>query len=408
MRYSKAVLKSFIFFALFIYGYSSRSQTVVTVGTGTTSISEKYPFDDFYNYSWSNVIYLSSEIGQGGQITKLGFNVYNNSTVTMANQKIYARHTTATSYTTGAYPTSAGFTLIYDGSITYSGIGWKTITLTTPFTYNGTDNLELLFENRNAVSSSNFPYFYVTTGYPSNRTRRDFQDASFPTSCATCSAVPNIPNTQFTIGCSTTMSVTPTTVTICNGSSTTLSASGVSTYTWSPASGLNTTTSASVTANPTATTVYTVTGKDANNCTQTKTTTVTVNALPTLSTNPSSPALCIGSSLTVTASGATNYTWSPGTGLNTTTSATVTANPTVTTTYTLTGKDANNCTNTKSVTITVNVLPAISLNPSSPTICSGSSQVLTASGASTYTWNPGTGLSSTTGATVTATPTITT
>ena len=69
--------------------------------------------------------------------------------------------------------------------------------------------------------------------------------------------------------------------------------------------------------------------------------TVTVNPLPTVGVSPSTPtAICTGNSTTLTASGASTYSWSPATGLSATTGATVTASPTTTTTYTVTGTDA--------------------------------------------------------------------
>ena len=76
--------------------------------------------------------------------------------------------------------------------------------------------------------------------------------------------------------------------------------------------------------------------------------------------------------------------------------------PTVTTTYTVTGTDGNNCTNTSVRTITVNTLPVISI--ASPTaICSGQSATLTASGANTYSWTTGA-----TSAAITVSPALTT
>ncbi|MES2590382.1 MAG: T9SS type A sorting domain-containing protein [Bacteroidota bacterium] len=70
--------------------------------------------------------------------------------------------------------------------------------------------------------------------------------------------------------------VTPSSATICTGSSTSLAANGASTYSWSPSTGLNSTTSATVTASPTATTTYTVTGTLAG-CSGTQVVTVTVD-----------------------------------------------------------------------------------------------------------------------------------
>ncbi|MCG3166652.1 MAG: hypothetical protein POELPBGB_02432 [Bacteroidia bacterium] len=192
---------------------------------------------------------------------------------------------------------------------------------------------------------------------------------------------------------------------VCAGNSVTLTAVGATNYTWSPATGLNTTTGATVIATPASTTTYTVTGS--GGCTTcTATTTVTVNPIPTVSVTPAAPAICSGQSTTLTASGATTYTWSPATGLNTTNGATVTANPTTTTTYTVTGT-ANGCTDPATVTVTVNPIPNVTISPAPPTICAGQSIAITANGANTYSWSPATGLSATTGTTVTASPAAT-
>ncbi len=72
-----------------------------------------------------------------------------------------------------------------------------------------------------------------------------------------------------------------TDVEICTGNSTSLSASGGTSYSWSPSAGLSATNISNPTANPTATTTYTVTVTDGNGCTATDNVLVTVHALPT-------------------------------------------------------------------------------------------------------------------------------
>ncbi|RAR46261.1 CUB domain-containing protein, partial [Flavobacterium lacus] len=75
---------------------------------------------------------------------------------------------------------------------------------------------------------------------------------------------------------------------------------------------------------------------------------------PTISVTPSSATYCLpGEAVSLTASGAATYTWSPATGLSATSGATVLASPTTTTTYTVTGIDANGCSNTTNVTVSV-------------------------------------------------------
>ncbi|RYZ45157.1 MAG: hypothetical protein EOP49_25705, partial [Sphingobacteriales bacterium] len=203
------------------------------------------------------------------------------------------------------------------------------------------------------------------------------------TNSSGCSAI-NPSEYDVTVNPLPTINVTPASPAICIGTSTNLTASGASTYVWSPATGLSATTGATVTASPIITTIYSVTGTDGNGCVNTKAVTVTVNALPTISVTPSSPAICIGLSTSLTASGASTYVWSPATGLSATTGTTVTASPTGTTTYTVTGTDANGCINTRTVTVTVNPLPTINVSPAAPAICAGLNTSLTASGATTY------------------------
>jgi len=182
---------------------------------------------------------------------------------------------------------------------------------------------------------------------------------------------------------------------ICTGSSTTLDVgAGYTSYSWSNS---NATQTISVTTAGT----YTVTVANASGCTGTASVVVTVNSnlSPTI-TGPSS--ICSGSTATLDAgSGYTSYLWS-------TTASTQTIAVTTGGTYTVTVSNASGCSGTSSFAVTVGSNLTINVNPSTPSICPGANISLTASGATTYSWSPGTGLSSTTGATVTANPVTTT
>ncbi|WP_018341369.1 T9SS type A sorting domain-containing protein [Cytophaga aurantiaca] len=131
-----------------------------------------------------------------------------------------------------------------------------------------------------------------------------------------------------------------------------LTATGVSgaTYSWSPATGLNTSSGYNVHASPNASTIYTVTATT-NGCASTKT--VSVTKANNLSVVPTAATSCPNQGTTLTASGSTTYSWSPPTGLNTTTGATVIATPTVNTTYTVTSTKNGVCPQTKTVPVTV-------------------------------------------------------
>src|SRR5690606_37821101 len=174
-------------------------------------------------------------------------------------------------------------------------------------------------------------------------------------------------------------------------SSATLSATGASNYTWHPGA----LSGASVSVNPGTTTIYTVTGNTAG-CNGTSTVQLIINVGPTLTAVASPTAICPGFSSTLTSSGAVSYTWNPGN----LSGASVSVSPVATTVYSVTGATAFGCLTTRTVSLLVNPTPIITRSVSSPSICAGSSATLSASGAATYTWNPG----SLVGASVTVSP----
>lgn len=165
----------------------------------------------------------------------------------------------------------------------------------------------------------------------------------------------------------------------CAGVSQTLQASGAATYTWNSAA-----TSATLLISPTSTSTYSIVGKDANGCINTAFKTVSVNPLPTLSVSGTG-TICQGLSASLLVSGtALTYTWSTGASGNL-----ITVSPLISTAYTVTGTDINNCSNSAIQVVLVNTLPPVTANASNTNICSGSQAVLYGSGASSYTWTGG-------------------
>lgn len=172
---------------------------------------------------------------------------------------------------------------------------------------------------------------------------------------------------------------------ICEGASSTLSATGCTggTFTWS-----NGSTGASITVSPTVTTTYSVT------CTQTGIGTsfpanviVTVNPKPAAPTLSASPTTIInGASSTLSAAGCTGtVTW------NTTpaqTGTSITVSPNITKIYNATCTSAKGCISpSSSVTVTVKA-PIPTVAASAPEVCQGVQVTLTASGCTgTYEWN---------------------
>ena len=186
--------------------------------------------------------------------------------------------------------------------------------------------------------------------------------------------------------------------TICNGSSTTLTGSGASTYVWSTGASTS-----SIVVSPISNQSYSVTGTDANGCTGVDSVSITVNSIPTLTVSATPSTICIGASSSLTAAGATSYLWNPGAQ----TGSSIVVSPTASTTYTVDGTDANGCMATLMTTVIANPVPVVSASGAA-TLCIGSSTNLSASGASTYTWAPVTGLSNPNISNPVATPSVTT
>jgi hypothetical protein len=166
---------------------------------------------------------------------------------------------------------------------------------------------------------------------------------------------------------------------ICFGSVATLSATGALNYTWQPGAS----TASSTAVSPTSTTTYTLFGNNGSICSQSITITVSVNPLPTLTVASSASAICLGSSASLSVTGAQNYTWTTlGTG------SAVIAAPLISTTYTVTGQNSNACVNTQTYSLIVNTNPTLTATSNPSVICEGGSSNLIVTGAQNYTWAP--------------------
>lgn len=167
--------------------------------------------------------------------------------------------------------------------------------------------------------------------------------------------------------------------TICDGGTTTLTASGGGTYAWNTGA-----TSASISPTLNFSSLFSCTVTSVAGCSASSNITVNVNALPNVTASAASSSVCDGIADTLMAAGANTYVWSSGG----TTDTEIVA-PNTTTTYTVTGTDNNGCVNTATVTVNVNALPTVTASATLSTICDGSSDTLIAAGAVSYAWNSG-------------------
>lgn len=181
--------------------------------------------------------------------------------------------------------------------------------------------------------------------------------------------------------------------TICSGQPYVLIPSGAFTYSYTGGSATVVTTS---TVSPSVVSNYSVTGTSAFGCISAAAavSSETVFALPVISVN--SGAICNGDQFVFLPTGpASNYTF-VGTSNP--------VSPTVTTTYSVIGTSSIGCVSLPAISnVTVNALPVITVASSGSVVCAGTPVNMTASGATTYTWN-----GSTTGSTLASTPSITT
>ncbi len=140
--------------------------------------------------------------------------------------------------------------------------------------------------------------------------------------------------------------------------------------------------------------IYNCIVTDSNGCRYTTSTTLVAPTPPYVSIFPPVDSVCNGASVSLSASGAKTYTWSPGSGLSCTACANTIATPTVNTWYTVVGIDTLGCIGKDSAEIVFSPPPTVSITVI-PDGCFGT--FLEGFGASSYVWEPATGLSSTTG-----------
>ena len=174
---------------------------------------------------------------------------------------------------------------------------------------------------------------------------------------------------------------------ICAGQNFTINPNGANTYTIQGGSAV---------VSPAGNTSFTVAGTSTAGCLSQAfaTSNLTVNPNPTVSISGAS-GICTGQNASLTANGATTYTWSTGSN-----SASIITTPTANTTYTLTGSTPQGCSSFTTQLVTVQLSLSVSI-AGPTTICYGQAANLSGLGGVTYTWNTG-------ATTATVVPTLTT
>lgn len=289
----------------------------------------------------------------------------------LANKRLYVYSSGTWMALPAANTTAGNFTLTYSGysgslSATRFGIATglsATPTPTDPACSGGTGSLSVV-----ASGGLGAPSFRLDSGAWQSTGQFNNLAAGTYTLYVKDNAGDEISTTVTITEPPPTMAAVTGDLIVCNGESTTLTASGGTSYAWNGSLGTN----AAIMVSPTTTTTYSVTVTNANGCLSTASVTVQSFTLqpPVVAfsdntgLNNDDGVICAGSAVSVNLTGGAVYDWSDGA----TASSRVLA-PACTTPFSLTVTDVNGCTNTSSLQIVVNQEPAITqITPVSGTV----------------------------------------
>ena len=138
--------------------FSGGGQETSTIGGGGTTFY--FPFLTYYQDSRSTVLYTAAELKGGRRIGALALNVTTPPSGTLTRWTIRMKHTAQS--TVASTFDNTGWTTVYQRNESIPATGWATFTFTTPFDYNGTDNLLIDFSYYNTASGSGFGYVTAT------------------------------------------------------------------------------------------------------------------------------------------------------------------------------------------------------------------------------------------------------
>ena len=161
-----------------------------TIASSSYTTSYQMPLSNYYNYSYTQQIIGSSELGGSGEINAISFYYSGTSAMTAKTAcTIYMAHTTLSSFASSDnFVDPADMQIVYTGNLNCSP-GWNRILLSYPFTYNGSSNLVIAVDDNSGSYQGTGYTFNVdqTSGLSSILLYSDSENPN-PTSLATLSA----------------------------------------------------------------------------------------------------------------------------------------------------------------------------------------------------------------------------
>ena len=337
----------------------------VSLSANSDATSFAWSGPNGYTSALQNPTIANATTANGGSYTVVATNA-NNCTAQASTVVVVNANPTANASNTGAYCEGQTITLQTTAAGTYawSGPNGFSSTLQNPTV-------------ANATTSNAGTYTLVVTN------------------ANNCTAEAN---TVVTVNATPTVTASNTGA-YCAGETILLSAtSDATSFAWSGPNGFTSTTQNPTIANAATSNggAYTVVATNANNCTAEASTTVVVNAVPTI-TASNTGAYCEGQTISLSAtSNATSFAWSGPNGFTSTLQNPTIANSTVSNagTYTVVAANANGCSAEATTIVVVNTTPTLTAS-NTGAYCAGETISLSAiSDATSFAWNGPNGFSS--------------
>ena len=121
--------------------------TPVMIGSSVSATTEyALPVNMYYNYSLTQQIFTAEEIGTAGTINFIAFDYAYNRSFSMENVRVYMKNVLKDSFETNTDMVAISSSdKVWEGTFSATGMGWVTLTLDTPFEYDGNSNLLVCF-----------------------------------------------------------------------------------------------------------------------------------------------------------------------------------------------------------------------------------------------------------------------
>ena len=160
--------KIFLILSLCLFAFVGQIKAdEVQIGRISSSNTSQYlPISPYNNYSLSQQIYTAAEIGMPGTINSISFNINTPTSGGVTNRacKVYMANVEKTAFSSRTdWESLTSSDMVFDGTVTPTSSGWLTITLDTPFEYDGTSNLLVCVVDNTGYYTS-YAYFSTFRG----------------------------------------------------------------------------------------------------------------------------------------------------------------------------------------------------------------------------------------------------